>query len=336
MKQTQTDLRQSFHDWLVRQGLSEKTRTGRAGTVYEYIRHIDKVCDIILLKHDNDSWKWLAQHIYPILGFLVLCRKGFFEVNLNSPSCIKEFLTSFLNNMSTADRKAQNYFMVQTQYSDGKILDEYLSIREFVLPSFCNEITLKLNIQKAVANNERKAVRKFYQFLCDWLTLQKAEQYGFDYSKIRDVQNQLDDLRQETTKPIFRFIVRGGTNRRPPQLEPNTGHCGADWIRELFGKASRGMAIPIKPDSTGKYSVSELNGWVKNNFQASKKKEGPEEEEWWTTKRVLKETGWTKDILKRKRKKIAHITISDRKIIFYPPDVLNEARQYNKKKTAKF
>lgn len=333
MKQTQTDLRQSFHDWLVRQGLSEKTKTGRAGTVYEYVRYIDKVCDIVQSKHDGDSWKWLAKNIYPILGFYILCRKDPVVINFKNKARLEGFLTEFFNCWPSYSENSQKYLVMQTPLSEKDDINSYRMIQEVVWDSLeinKSEITLYLNIPKTVANNERKALKKFYQFLCDWLTLQKAEQYGFDYSKIRGVQNQLDNLRQETTKPIFRFIVRGGTNRRPPQLEPNTGHCGADWIRELFGKASRGMAIPIKPDSTGKYSVPEVNEWVKNNFQTSKKKEGPEEEEWWTTKRVLKETGWTKDILKRKRKKIAHIAISDRKIIFYPPDVLKEAHQHKK------
>ncbi len=338
MKQKATDLRQYFHSWLVRQGLSEKTKTGRAGTVYEYVRYIDKVCDVVQSKHDHDSWLWLAKNIYPILGFFILCRKGPVKINRENKYHFDGFMTAFFNCWQYYDENAQKYLVMRATYPEGHI-SSYLMIQEVVWDSLeinKSEITLKLNILKAVANNERKALKRFYQFLCDWFTPQKVEQCGLDYSAIRDTKSQIDTLKRKSSKQVFAFKIHGGTNKRPPQLEPNTGHCGADWIRELFGKASRGMAIPIKPGSTGKYSVPEINEWVRHNFRGSDKKEGPEMEEWWTTKRVLEKTGWTKDILKRKRRKIAHISLSERKIIFYPPDVLNEARQHNKKKTINF
>lgn len=326
MKQQQADLKQNFHDWLVTQGFCTKTKTGRVGSVYEYIRHIDRICDIIQSKHDNGSWNWLAQHIYPVLGFFVLCRKGSVKINATNQNCAKEFLTSFLNSMSTSDRNAQSYFMVQTQYSDGEILDEYATIREFILPGLSNDITLKLNIPKAIADSERKALKKFYKFLCDWLTLQKAEQYGLNYSKIIETKNQIDNLKQRPTKPMFELKVRGGTNKRPPQLEPVNSKCRVQRIRELMG-ITRGAKLPIEPDKDGMYSPIDANKHMQDHFCESDKAEGPEVKEWWDTKTVLTKIRWTKDKWKYHKNKVARVEVSKKKTIYYPPDVMKEARK---------
>ena len=89
------DLRSDFHDWLVQQGLSEKTRTGRRGSIYEYLRCLDRVCDIVQSKHDDDSWRWLAKNIYPILGFFILCKNGPVKINESNVGHLKEFWSAF-------------------------------------------------------------------------------------------------------------------------------------------------------------------------------------------------------------------------------------------------
>ena len=60
MKDKILDLRQDFHDWLIRQGLSEKTKAGRPGTVYEYIKRLDRLSQNIFNKVD---WCLLGRDI---------------------------------------------------------------------------------------------------------------------------------------------------------------------------------------------------------------------------------------------------------------------------------
>ena len=47
-----SDIKTDFQKWLVENGVSERTSTGRRGAAYEYVRLLNKVCDFIYKKHD--------------------------------------------------------------------------------------------------------------------------------------------------------------------------------------------------------------------------------------------------------------------------------------------
>lgn len=125
-----TDLKEDFRQWLIKQGLSEKTATGRHGTVYEYVRRIDKLCNLIYKGHDLKSWQQLAEDIYPILGFHLLCRKGDVCVTQNNIAEIKDFLETFLSNLNPYQENLENYFEVKLQLDNGDCVEHYTLIKD--------------------------------------------------------------------------------------------------------------------------------------------------------------------------------------------------------------
>ncbi len=111
------NLKDDFRDWLIKQGLSEKTATGRHGTVYEYIRRIDKLCNLIYKGHNLKPWQQLAEDIYPIFGFHLLCRKSNVCVTQNNIAEIKDFLNIFLSYLRQYQDNLKNYpFICYTRF----------------------------------------------------------------------------------------------------------------------------------------------------------------------------------------------------------------------------
>ena len=85
-----SDIKTDFQKWLVENGVSERTSTGRRGAAYEYVRLLNKVCDFIYKKHDVAQWQQLAFDIYQVLGIHILCK--------NSETVIsKDNVTGFLS-----------------------------------------------------------------------------------------------------------------------------------------------------------------------------------------------------------------------------------------------
>ncbi len=122
------DLRDDFRHWLIKQGLSEKTRTGRAGTVYEYVRRIDNLCNKIYKDHSILSWQKLAENIYPILGLHLLCQKGEIHITKEEFAKIDIFIKSFGAQLNQYKENFKDYFIVKFIFGENKIFTEYNKI----------------------------------------------------------------------------------------------------------------------------------------------------------------------------------------------------------------
>lgn len=345
MKQTQTDLRQSFHDWLVRQGLSEKTKTGRAGTVYEYVRYIDKVCDIVQSKRDDDSWKWLAQHIYPILGFYILCRKDPVVINFKNKARLEGFLTEFFNCWPSCSENSQKYLVMQTPLSEKDDINSYRMIQEFVwddLEINKSEITLYLNIPKTVANNERKALQKFYQFL---------EENKYDPVSQKFLSHSKEKIRIKkklithyslisvnlkrlnfwdcSDNVIYAFITEGGYYSRAPKLYPEKENETmtkeevrdllqiSDWsFRQLHNSGE------LFHQNDGSYLVKNVDAYINSCFKpSSTKKKAPKAKElkyWWTAKQIHDNFGISTQYVSKMKNTVARLELKTGKCLYYP------------------
>lgn len=58
------NLREDFINWLTKQGLSEKTRTGKPSTIYDYLTTINRVCR----KEEYITWEELAVNLFSIVS----------------------------------------------------------------------------------------------------------------------------------------------------------------------------------------------------------------------------------------------------------------------------
>lgn len=56
------NLRENFRNWLTKQGLSEKTETGRPSTIYDYLTTIKRICK----KEGYITWEELAINLFSI------------------------------------------------------------------------------------------------------------------------------------------------------------------------------------------------------------------------------------------------------------------------------
>ena len=55
-------MRKQFEDYLIKQGYAVKTPSGKPSTVYDYIKRIDKVCEI-----ESITWHNLAMNISEVV-----------------------------------------------------------------------------------------------------------------------------------------------------------------------------------------------------------------------------------------------------------------------------
>ncbi len=72
-------IKEKFEEWLLKQGLAEKTKSGRLSTIYNYTNTIDKICKKSFKINDEVGWHYLAENIYQELArFYELSNKDYF------------------------------------------------------------------------------------------------------------------------------------------------------------------------------------------------------------------------------------------------------------------
>ena len=158
-----SDIKSDFREWLINNGISERTSTGRLGAVYEYIRLLNQVCDFIYKKHDTEQWQQLSVDIYPILGFHLLCKNGEIVINKNNIAHIDNFLFHFLYNMSPYQDNLNSYLSIVMQNEKTEKISFNYSLLQDLLPSIIDEqIICKFLISKFQQQKHRTVLSKFY------------------------------------------------------------------------------------------------------------------------------------------------------------------------------
>lgn len=339
------ELKNDFRDWLVKRGLSEKTASGRQGTVYEYVRRIDKICNLIFKGHNLQSWQQLAENIYPILGLHLLCRKGNIFIIQNNISPIKPFLTNFLSVLRPYQDNFVNFFTIELILEDGLRIDNYTLIKD-LLPYFTTEtISIKSSSSQVKNNKNRNALEKFYQFLSETEYVNPNSGY---YKKLTE-KKDIKDFYKLLTKSVSDISsyehtidknlelmskIIGGTGVIPPQIDnsqdteayPETV-CDILRISERTRKRLeiQGALVPL---SNGNYSVEVVNKYIRDRFVKSKYQlTNTPYTQWWNVGEAHKETGIHKKRLQRLRSikpnenEVSYVRVTERIYIYYPPDI---------------
>ncbi len=73
------EIKEQFKDWLLKQGLAERTKSGNPSTVYDYIKSINKVCLKSFNSNEKEIWRELSENTYPVLvKYFELSNKEYF------------------------------------------------------------------------------------------------------------------------------------------------------------------------------------------------------------------------------------------------------------------
>ena len=351
-----SDLREEFRNWLIKQGLSEKTKTGRLGSVYEYIRRIDKIGDIIYLNQEDKKWECLARDIYPILGFHLICKTGKVSITHKNIDTIRNFLNLFLSSLRPYQKSSMNYFDVKLQLDDGTYIEHYTVILD-LLPFFTTE-TLFLNFCDSVSqvNKNRNALEKFHDFLTDGnvqkhilFSAKAKDKNSHTENDLKQLKTSLIELQSAQKLNIY-FVIAEGTRTTPPQLIPgklDTSEIAAQgagqyevleilqisrWTLQRLVEAGI-----LHKNANNLFDAEEINRFVQNNFVPSDNNEITHSEAikiWWTTSKAQAQTGLNRKYLERlrKEKKVSYIKVAPKRYLYYPPDLA----QYSKVKPLKY
>lgn len=342
------DIRRYFKEWLIKQGYSEKTKSGRPSTVYEYISKINKVCDIVYLDHNIPHWELLAEDIYPILGFYNLCKKEDAQITADNISQTKDFLINFLSRMRAYKDNIDNYFLIEF-YFNGYFIDKY-SLIEMLINYLDdnNYIQCKFLGSKNERKKHRIALTKFFEFLqasqytnCNSNFYSKFKEPTYIESFYNGIAKKIGVLisHQNQNDKTFKLMNRiiGGNSSIPPQIDNSKDKkvdpkTVMDILRISYNTLKR-LNDTLVPDDDGNYNIDDINKYINDNFVASKYKDIVTlYETWWTVKEAHENSGIHKKQLQRLRNpdstknEIAYIKVSKEIYIFYPPDVMRKCR----------
>ena len=342
------NIKEEFKKWLVQNGVAEKTSTGKPGAAYDYTRLIDKICDIIYIRHDIEQWHHLALNIYLVLGIHLLCKKNDIVITKDNADLFKDFLSEYLIAMKPYQNNLHHYLRIvfcRDDECDG--IEDY----EYIL----RRLHYLLKDEKIICsfsgtqNQKRKhhvVLKKFFKFLqngkyTDQSLYAKLASKGLeniqDYYK--DLANRLDQigLPIQESIPANRNIelkIKDGNGLNPPQFEPSfSGDDEATLARiEKFLSIERHALTKLfKKSSNGKISIEDVNDFVLNNFHPSENASATSlcVEKWWTAREASEKTGLHIKKIQRLRKegKISYIQLSKERFLHYPYDFAEYAKK---------
>lgn len=346
------DLRDDFKHWLIKQGLSEKTKTGRAGTVYEYIRRIDNLCNKIYKDYSIHSWQKLAENIYPVLGLHLLCQKGEIHITKDEFAKVDTFIKRFNSQLNQYKENFKDYFIVKFVFDENKIFTDYNNLVELLIEKTPPEITIfEISDSIIQINKNRNALEKFYQFLSETEYVDPNSSYYQNRTEKKWIKNfyeqltrKLQQIKLSFTKAdadILRVIIEGGTNKVPPLLKPKKNVFGYEtkahfkdvqeilgisrWTLKSLASSSEFNLTPINSDFK-EYYIEDVNNYINAHFIRSEKDNlytGTPKKKWWSTAKVQKELNCNSKKVERLRNNgyLTYLHVSPSIYLYYPDSV---------------
>lgn len=339
------DIKTDFREWLVKTGVSERTSTGRPGTVYEYTRLLNKICDFIYKKHDIEHWQQLAFDIYQVLGIHILCKNGETVISKDN---IAGFLSDFLDRMKVYQDNLNSYLSITIQNMNVDKFN-YSFLRD-LLPSITDQqIICKFLISELQRQKHRMVLTKFYHFLSDSSYSDDSLIYYKKFESEDDVKKHyqyLNDKLSDITKAsdynqneyeLMSKIV-WGNGLAPPKIDdsvdkeayPQTVMEVLRISKRTLGRLSEKFLHPLE---NGNFSVAEVNKFIQDNFVPSPDtSDFSYKDKWWTAKEAHEKTGIHRRQIQRLRNEkvnenhVAHVKISSEIYLYYPPDVKQQCK----------
>jgi len=318
-----TDLRNQLKKWLISQGLAETTKNGRPGTVYEYLKRIDRLASRIFKR--KDSWDLIAKHIFFILVVFLICPK-----TRTKPRIAElEDIHQILKQIGLSEQLIQ-------------------AIRE---ESYNDVDTVLCDIWNKSKDNQknRVAILKYYEFL-------RSTEYplGNDYTKSKSIYEEIDKflskLRDNRYDVFHIEMEMTSSNKRARTIQPSskydTDRLSAEEVAIALGCSVQTVyRLGLKTySSRPAYSVRDVQAYMNKHFHPSINSETAFQHKnigydnvWWKAQDAADKIGCsvTKVIRYRNEHRIAYIDFSKRLVRYFLPDIELIAAEEKQKKQSK-
>lgn len=313
------DLKNDFREWLIKQGLSEKTTTRRQGTVYEYIRRIEKICNTIYAGHNLQPWQQLAEDIYPILGIHTLCKKGSLCITQDNLPQIKSFFITLLSNLRTYQENFSGLFTIELLDEENFLTDNYTLIKDLLPYLSEGKIIIQSSISLDQLNKNRNVLEKFYFFLADTKYVNLGSSYYKKFAEQKNIEDfytllekKLQTIKSFISAPynILEILVEGGNATTPPLFKESNKDekkVSAAWVCALLcierhTLTSIAELTPILPAKRS-YRIKDVNNFINKHFVASSGAcpTAVSVKKWWTVRETIKNTGLDSKRIQRLR-----------------------------------
>ena len=314
------DVKVQFKEWLIKNGLSEKTKTGRLGTVYEYLKRIDRLC---VQLYGKEEWESLLKdiHTYYILHKTLALKK--YE-NAKPEKIYDSILT------------LGKLYEINRGYDQSKYISKYLRWLESN-PKRIRSIKTALEklfifyTQNEDLFNEINGIQK---------NPEGRKNTFFDeyFENVLRVKEAIDRAASSTVK-----ISQEANGTNPRLIEPEKNF--SDYPKKIFhsrdvasslGCSSRTITRIVSQNTnvfgststTGKYTVASVQRYLKKHHYPSKNRasviENAREEDWITGKEAAAIIGCSLTTFIRKYRDngfVSYTNYTPRKVKYFKPDV---------------
>lgn len=110
------NIRDSYKQWLIEQGLQTKTPSKHSSTVTEYLRRIDRICDKHYKSHDATAWNKLTKNIQALLISYHECQTKEYLINKQNIDAFLKYFNDISNsNQINLNLKVKLSFISQKE-----------------------------------------------------------------------------------------------------------------------------------------------------------------------------------------------------------------------------
>ena len=319
-----SDLRTDFKRWLVDcKGLAETTKNGRPGTVYEYLKRIDRLA--YRMFNRKGDWDLVAKHIFFILAVFLIC-----------PKTIKPLVAVELEEIYQILRQAG--------------LSEQLiqAIRE---ASYNHIDSVLLEIWNTAKDNNknRSAILKYYEFLCT-TEYPLADEYIKNKSIYKEIDKSLSKYR-DNRQPVFHVLVEHNSSNKRARTITSSPGAPVDRLAAVEVATALGCSVQTvyrlglkMYNDRPAYSLLKIQEYMNEHFHPSNNTEMvfkynsvDYKKGWVSAQEAADKIGCsvTKVIRYRNEHRIAYINFSKRLVRYFLPDVELIATEEKQKKQSK-